>query len=156
MIVACTLAAGLAKFQPQRISVILFPPVSERDQAGVEELESQTVALLSFREIAKPVFDAQVAFNLLASYGPESKSSLTETRSAVARDVAAYLSRARARARNSIGASARVLRVCFCGVCGARFADVAGAIRVIVRKSRGEDCRAGRRGADEYQRGGGK
>ena len=67
MTIACTLAAGLAKFQPQRVSVLLFPPVSERDQAGVEELESQTTALLSFRDIAKGVFDAQVAFNLLAA-----------------------------------------------------------------------------------------
>ncbi len=91
VIIACTLAAGLKKLAPQRISVLLFPPVSEREQAGVEELESQTAALLSFREIAKPVFDAQVAFNLLASHGPAAKPGLGETRAAIARDAAAYL-----------------------------------------------------------------
>jgi aspartate-semialdehyde dehydrogenase len=91
VIIACTLAAGLAKFQPQRISVILFPPVSERDQAGVEELESQTTNLLSFRPIAQTVFDAQIAFNMLTSYGPESKPSLADTRVAVARDVGRFL-----------------------------------------------------------------
>jgi aspartate-semialdehyde dehydrogenase len=91
VIIACTLAAGLGQLGTQRISLLLFPPVSEHGQAGVEELESQTAALLSFRDIAKPVFDAQVAFNLLSSYGPAAKPSLAETRLAVARDVAAYL-----------------------------------------------------------------
>ena len=91
VIVACTLAAGLGKLQPKRISVLLFPPVSERDHAGVEELERQTAGLLSFHAIAKPVFDAQVAFNLLTSYGPEAKPPLAEMRAAIARDVAAYL-----------------------------------------------------------------
>jgi|SRR5579862_1313475 len=90
--IACTLAAVLGVFHPRGIAVLLFPPVSERDLAGVEELESQTSSLLSFREIAKPVFDAQVAFNLLSSYGETSKPSLADTRSAVARDVARYLS----------------------------------------------------------------
>jgi aspartate-semialdehyde dehydrogenase len=91
VIVACTVAAGLMKLQPQQVSVLLFPPVSERDQAGVEELESQTAGLLSFHETAKPVFDTQVAFNLLASYGAEARPSLAEMRGAVAREVAAYL-----------------------------------------------------------------
>jgi aspartate-semialdehyde dehydrogenase len=91
VIIACTLAAGAGKFAPQRLSVLLFPPVSEREQGGVEELESQTAALLSFREVAKPVFDAQVAFNLLAEYGPGAKPSLAETRATIARDVADYL-----------------------------------------------------------------
>ena len=91
IIVTCMLAAGLKAFQPQRISVLLFPPVSEREEAGVEELEKQTTGLLSFQDIAKPVFDAQVAFNLLASYGPEAKPRLADMRVSIARDVAAYL-----------------------------------------------------------------
>ncbi len=92
VIIACTLAAVLGVFHPRGVAVLLFPPVSERDLPGVEELESQTSSLLSFREVAKPVFDAQVAFNLLSSYGETSKRSLAETRSTVARDVARYLS----------------------------------------------------------------
>lgn len=91
VILACTVAAGLSNFQAQRISVLLFPPVSEREEAGVEELEKQTTGLLVFQEIAKPVFDAQVAFNLLASYGPASKPRLADMRASIARDVAAYL-----------------------------------------------------------------
>jgi aspartate-semialdehyde dehydrogenase len=90
-IIACTLAAAFKSFQPNRVSVLFLQPVSEREQAGVEELESQTAALLSFRDIAKPVFDAQVAFNLLAGYGPSAKPSLAEARGFIARDVAAFL-----------------------------------------------------------------
>jgi aspartate-semialdehyde dehydrogenase len=91
VIIACTLAAGLAKFRPQRVIALLFPPVSERDQAGVDELESQTANLLSFREIGRQVFDAQIAFNLVAHYGSASKPALADVRAAIARDVNAYL-----------------------------------------------------------------
>ncbi len=92
VIIACTLAAVLGVFHPRGIAVVLFPPVSERDVRGVEELESQASSLLSFREVAKPVFDAQVAFNLLSSYGEASKPSLADARNTFARDVARYLS----------------------------------------------------------------
>ena len=91
VIIASTLAAGLGKFQPQRIVLTLFPPVSEREEAGIEELESQTTNLLSFRPIVNPVFGAQVAFNLLSRYGEESKPHLADVRSAIARDVSHYL-----------------------------------------------------------------
>lgn len=90
-IIACTLAAALGPFHPRHIAVLLFPPVSERDLPGVEELESQTSSLLSFHEPPKLVFDAQVAFNILVSYGEASKPSLADTRNAVARDIARYL-----------------------------------------------------------------
>src|ERR1700690_400398 len=64
VIIAGTLAAALAKVSPQRPVLLLFPPVSERDQAAVDQPEAQTPNLLSFRPIVQPVFDAQVAFNL--------------------------------------------------------------------------------------------
>ncbi|MGH9682951.1 MAG: Asd/ArgC dimerization domain-containing protein [Candidatus Acidiferrales bacterium] len=91
VIITCSLAAGFSEFLSERLLILLFPPVSERDRPGVDELESQTASLLSFRDIAKPVFDAQVAFNLLSRYGESSKVSLGEMRSSVARDVAHYL-----------------------------------------------------------------
>lgn len=91
VIIASTVAAAVSKFQPQRIVITLFPPVSERDQSGIEELESQTTNLLSFRPIERAVFDAQVAFNLLSAYGAESKLRLADLRSAIIRDVTQYL-----------------------------------------------------------------
>ncbi|HEY0704444.1 MAG TPA: Asd/ArgC dimerization domain-containing protein [Candidatus Acidoferrales bacterium] len=90
VIIGCTVAAALAKFSPLRTVAMLFPPVSERDQIAVDELESQTTNLLSFRPITQTIFDAQVAFNLLAGYGEESKPTFHDVRSSIARDVAHY------------------------------------------------------------------
>jgi aspartate-semialdehyde dehydrogenase len=91
VIIACALAAALGKLSAQGISLLLFPPVSEHEQAGVEELEAQTAGLLSFREPAKPLFDAQLAFNLLPEYGPAAKFKLADARTAAAREAGAYL-----------------------------------------------------------------
>lgn len=91
VIIATTVATALHKFQPQRIVITLFPPVSERDQSGIAELETQTANLLSFRPIEHPVYGVQVAFNLLAEYGAESKVRLAEARGAVVRDVKQFL-----------------------------------------------------------------
>lgn len=91
VVITCALAAGLVQFLPLRVVVMLFPPVSERDQAGVDELENQTTNLLTFRPIEQSVFDAQVAFNLLAGYGEECKPALKDLRAAIARDAATYL-----------------------------------------------------------------
>jgi aspartate-semialdehyde dehydrogenase len=57
----------------------------------VDELESQTVKLLSLQPIPTEVFDTQVAFNLLDRWGPDSAGSLSSARAAVAREVREYL-----------------------------------------------------------------
>ncbi|MFZ1206447.1 MAG: Asd/ArgC dimerization domain-containing protein [Candidatus Acidiferrales bacterium] len=122
IIVACTLAAGFAKLQPQRIVLVLFPPVSDRDRAGIEELESQTASLLSFREIDRTVFDTQVAFNLLARYGEASKPRIEDVRAAVARDVARYLA-----GRAPVPAIQLVQAPVFYGYAFAAYADLGAA-----------------------------
>lgn len=91
VVIACTMAAALGTFAPRTIALTLFPPVSERDLAGINELETQTTNLLVFRPIEQTIFATQVAFNLLSRYGEESKPSLESTRAAIARDVAQYL-----------------------------------------------------------------
>ncbi len=92
VLLACTLSAALRGLAPQRVVIVFFPPVSERDQAGVEELENQTTNLLSFRATEQPVFDAQVAFNLLTGYGPGGRPNLPEIRAGISREVGRYLS----------------------------------------------------------------
>jgi aspartate-semialdehyde dehydrogenase len=57
----------------------------------VDELEAQTTNLLSFRPIVQPIFDAQVAFNLLAGYGPETKPTFKQVGDSIAKDVSEYL-----------------------------------------------------------------
>jgi aspartate-semialdehyde dehydrogenase len=78
--VAASLALGLFKIGALNLVVICFQSVSEAGRAGIEELESQTGQLLSFQGMGQPVFDAQVAFNLLDRFGPASKQKLSAVR----------------------------------------------------------------------------
>jgi aspartate-semialdehyde dehydrogenase len=91
VIVTCAMAAALGGFSLARLALVFFQPVSERGQSGVDELEGQTINLLSFRPLSQEVFDAQVAFNLLGSYGEASAPSLASVRGAIAADVTRYL-----------------------------------------------------------------
>ncbi len=92
-IILCHLATRLGLAGPvARAVLLLFEPVSERGQAALDELEQQTVNLLSFQPIPKDVFDSQVAFNLLPRYGDSSAAKLTEIRSRIEREASAYLS----------------------------------------------------------------
>ena len=60
----------------QRMVATVFEPASENGQKGMDELHEQTVNLLAFQELPKNVFDIQVAFNMVARYGPRSNFSL--------------------------------------------------------------------------------
>lgn len=60
----------------ERIVATLHEPASEYGQKGMDELHEQTVHLLSFQDLPKNVFDIQVAFNMVARYGTESRHSL--------------------------------------------------------------------------------
>jgi aspartate-semialdehyde dehydrogenase len=92
-IIASALAAVLGQWNPSTCSIVFLQPVSERGTEGIEELEHQTVSLLSFQPIAQPVFDAQVGFNILKSFGEKNRQPLGEIRNAISRDVAAYLNK---------------------------------------------------------------
>jgi aspartate-semialdehyde dehydrogenase len=59
-----------------RASATVFEPASEHGQKGMDELHQQTVNLLSFQQLPKSVFDAQVAFNMLSRYGEQAASAL--------------------------------------------------------------------------------
>ena len=63
----------------------VFEPASEQGQKGMDELHQQTVNLLSFQSLPKDVFDAQVAFNMVAHYGSNSKLSLDSLEARVRR-----------------------------------------------------------------------
>jgi aspartate-semialdehyde dehydrogenase len=57
----------------KRLAATVLLPASEMGSAGVDELHQQTAGLLTFKPLQKNVYDAQVAFNLQASLGSESK-----------------------------------------------------------------------------------
>jgi aspartate-semialdehyde dehydrogenase len=69
-------------------------PASELGGAGVDELQKQTFALLSLKQLPKKVFDAQLSFNLLAQLGEEAAHSLLEIEERIERHLATLLDRA--------------------------------------------------------------
>ncbi|MGH8276847.1 MAG: Asd/ArgC dimerization domain-containing protein, partial [Steroidobacteraceae bacterium] len=58
------------------LSAVVFEPVSERGKRGMDELHEQTINLLSFQNMPKNVFDAQVAFSMLSRLGEHAGISL--------------------------------------------------------------------------------
>jgi aspartate-semialdehyde dehydrogenase len=82
----------LHSIEPVRASVIqIFAPASEHGTAGVEELQGQTVSLLSFKKLPRATFDAQLSFTMLAKYGDEAKMPLEETELRIERHLASLL-----------------------------------------------------------------
>jgi aspartate-semialdehyde dehydrogenase len=69
----------------RRAVATVFEPASEHGQRGMDELHQQTVNLLSFQPLPKDVFDAQVAFNLVARYGQKSQPTLDSVESRIQR-----------------------------------------------------------------------
>ena len=69
----------------RRAVASVFEPASEHGQRGMDELHQQTVNLLSFQPLPKDVYDAQVAFNMLARYGQKSRSTLDSIESRILR-----------------------------------------------------------------------
>ncbi len=91
VIIACTLAAAAREAGAERLAIVFFQPVSERGQAGIEELESQTVSLLSLKPIAKELYGEQVAFNFLSGYGAAGQETLAGVRAQICAGVEEYL-----------------------------------------------------------------
>jgi aspartate-semialdehyde dehydrogenase len=86
------LLTHLQKARPINRSVIeVFEPVSERGKAGIDELQKQAVALLSFKPLPKATFDAQVSFNMLSEYGSDAPLALQDIELKIDRHLASLL-----------------------------------------------------------------
>lgn len=92
---AIAIALFLRRLQAQdpirRSIVHIFAPASEQGASGVEELQQQTVNLLSFKQLPKAVFDAQIGFAMLARYGEEAPASLEDSELRIERHLATLL-----------------------------------------------------------------
>lgn len=88
--VAVTLALILLRAKKagtiRRAVATIFEPASEHGQRGMDELHQQTVNLLSFQPLPKDVYDAQVAFNMVARYGQKSHPTLDSVEARVLRN----------------------------------------------------------------------
>lgn len=80
-----------AQDEVRRAVVQIFAPASEHGVQGVEELQQQTVSLLSFKNMPRTVFDTQLSFNMLAKYGEEAPVSLEESELRIERHLATLL-----------------------------------------------------------------
>ena len=69
----------------RRVVTTVFEPASEHGQRGMDELHQQTVNLLSFQPLPKDVFDAQVAFNMVARYGHKSQPPIDSVEARILR-----------------------------------------------------------------------
>jgi len=78
--------------EPIRRAVVeILAPASEHGTAGVEELQQQTISLLSFKNMPRAIFDTQSAFNLLARYGEEAPTRLEDAELRIERHLATLL-----------------------------------------------------------------
>lgn len=80
-----------SQFPVEHSVIHVFEPASERGVGGIEELQQQTVNLLSLKPLPKKVFDAQLGFNILARFGEEAPSSLEDVELRIVRHLRALL-----------------------------------------------------------------
>jgi aspartate-semialdehyde dehydrogenase len=85
------LASVAARSQAKRVVATVLGPTSQLGDAAMDELHQQTVALLSFQNQPREMFDAQVAFTLRDAFGPEAKFSLAKQRERVERELRTVL-----------------------------------------------------------------
>jgi aspartate-semialdehyde dehydrogenase len=82
-----------AAYPIARALVHVFEPASERGTPGIEELQQQTVSLLSFKPVPKKVFDTQVAYAMLPQLGEDAEVSLPAIEERIERHLASLLER---------------------------------------------------------------
>jgi len=91
---AAALALALIMDRLQEIAEIRFAaatvlqPASEYGKDGLDELHQQTVSLLSFQNMPRAIFDTQVAYNTLASFGESAKANLSRAEGRIRRHYA--------------------------------------------------------------------
>jgi aspartate-semialdehyde dehydrogenase len=92
---AAALALALIMDRLQQIAEIRFAattvlqPASEYGKDALDELHQQTVSLLSFQTMPRAVFDTQVAYNTLASFGESAVANVSRVEGRIRRHYAA-------------------------------------------------------------------
>jgi aspartate-semialdehyde dehydrogenase len=92
---AAALALALLMDRLQEVADVRFAaatvlqPASEYGKEGLDELHQQTVSLLSFQNMPRAVFDTQVAYNTLSSFGDGATVSLAGSEQRIRRHYAA-------------------------------------------------------------------
>ena len=86
------LTLALRQWNTGSLTAVAFQAVSaSAGKPGIQELESQTGQLLSFRPLGREVFDAQVAFTMLDRFGSASRHNLQSSLEILHREVRSCL-----------------------------------------------------------------
>jgi len=91
---AAAVALALMMDRLQEIAEVRFAaatvlqPASEYGKEGLDELHQQTVSLLSFQNMPRAIFDTQVAYNTLASFGESATANLARSEDRIRRHYA--------------------------------------------------------------------
>jgi aspartate-semialdehyde dehydrogenase len=88
---AMFLSRVASRYAIRQSIVHVIEPASERGKPGLDELQQQTVAVLSFKKLKTDVYDAQVGFNVLARYGEEANEPLEGIEERLERHLASLL-----------------------------------------------------------------
>jgi aspartate-semialdehyde dehydrogenase len=80
-----------ARFPLKTAVAHVFTSASESGSRGVEELQRQTVNILSFQKIPDKIFGAQLAFNLLSRLGMSAASDTAGLEARLRRQLHSYL-----------------------------------------------------------------
>jgi aspartate-semialdehyde dehydrogenase len=91
IVISALLLRLAARFPLQTAVAQVFGSASESGSRGIEELQRQTVNLLSFQKIPRQVFGAQLAFNLLSRLGRAATSEMAGLEARLRRQLREYL-----------------------------------------------------------------
>ena len=92
--IALVLTRLHAAFPIARSIIHVFEPASERGKEGIDELQNQTVNLLSLQQLPREVYGAQLSFNMLSRLGEEAAVQLHDVEDRIDRHLATLLERA--------------------------------------------------------------
>lgn len=82
----------LGKFGLSKAVAFVLQPVSAFEESGIEELASQSVAVLNSTSLTKKVFKAQIAFNLLSHTEPMDKNGFSISEKQIMAEIKRVLS----------------------------------------------------------------
>lgn len=91
IVISSLLLRIAARFALKSSVAQVFSPASDIGTRAIEELQKQTINLLSFQKIPRTVFGAQMAFNLLPRLGRTSRDGLNKLEGHIRNQLREYL-----------------------------------------------------------------
>jgi aspartate-semialdehyde dehydrogenase len=91
IVISALLLRLAEQFQLKRCVAQVYFPASEMGPRAIEELQKQTVSLLSFQKIPQKVFGAQLAFNMLSRLPGKHGSEFCAVETRIRRQLREYL-----------------------------------------------------------------